>query len=215
MRKIGMAFLAGLIAALLGTTAAQAQSGAACSIQSMAPQIISASTFPLTSNNQCNTLVFTNPSGTVVTLPNAATGMPVGFSVAIIPAGQGGVTLQPTVSTIMGQASGVLAQGEGVSLLADGANYWVAYGPPIGIAPAQAAGGLIPGTTPANGSVYPLPNAVLQFTNPASFVPGGYPFALCGAAPMALMAKGGQKALTPRWLQIIDNLGLPGLIPLC
>lgn len=203
----------GIAAALLSPLAAMAQGGgAACPIAAMTPQIISASTLKLTSQNGCNVFVFTNPTGTIVTAPLASS-VPQGFFVTLIPATVGGVTIIPAVGSLVnGKLSTGLAQGQTVEFLSDNANYWT-FGNVSGLAPFPNLAAL-PGTFPSNSTRTTLPNGILKFTNAASFIPAA-PLRACENAPTAFVDIVRAPTTGPVWIIIEDIRGQPHLIPAC
>lgn len=202
-----------------GLLQAQAQSGAACPIG--APVTVTTTTYALTNNNTCQALIFTAASPVTVTAPAANTVAP-GYQVMLFSV-SGGITLTSSASTINSTSNGVLIGGGQSGLLyGDGSVYWYGNGSGFSSTPPNSAfTGLnsLPGVTSGNSGTVVVPNAIMQFTNPASFLQGGYPFAVCGAAPPAF---GSGASGTPRststpsnWLQIMDPFQKLRLIPLC
>lgn len=123
----GLALLAALLVAPL---AAFAQSAPFINAQT-----VTTYTFV---NTDCSKIVtFTNASATGVTLPQASSvsggGGASGFflppcSIGVQNLGAGQVTITPTTSTIGGNATLVLNQGQGASIVSDGTNYQVQAG---------------------------------------------------------------------------------------
>ncbi len=223
MRRL-IGFLAGaLLAFAVGALPARAQSGAACPIG--APNLQSVTAYSLTNNDECSAIVFTASTPITVTVPNANTVAP-GYQVMIFSL-SGGVTLNSAVSGINGNLTSVgLGSGQSGLLYGDGANYWLMSGSGFVSGPANSVlssltVGRVQNTTGANSAVVTMPNGLLQFTNPASFLNGGYPFGACGAAPMTFGAglTGQPRSLSVQtqrpWLQIFDNFSRPWVIPLC
>lgn len=128
MRRFSFVFAGLFLLAALSPLSAFAQSGsAACPVSAQLAKVVSGTTYTVALGDQCSTLVFTNTGAVAVTLPNAATTFPVGFTVAMKATG-GTVTVTPTTSTINGASTAVLSAGTGFSVATDGTNYYTQGG---------------------------------------------------------------------------------------
>lgn len=188
------------------------------------PQTKTGTAYTITNNDQCAALIFTAQTPVTVTVPAATTVAP-GYQVMLFSV-SGGITLSLAsgiTSMINGGTSGVLiGAGQSGMLYGDGANYWYGAGTGFSSTPPNSSFtnlNSLTGVTSGNTGVADMPNAIIQFTNPASFLKGNYPFAVCGQAPAAF---GSGASGTPRstsspnnWLQILDPFQKLRLIPLC
>ena len=128
-RFLGFAALAAIVLGLYLNTATLAQqSGASCPIALQAPVLVTGTTYALSATDGCKMLVFTSGSAVTVTPPTPASNLPVGWRAWIKVQGAGGVTVAtPSLSTVL--VDGVngpisMAQGTGMPIATDGANYY-------------------------------------------------------------------------------------------
>jgi hypothetical protein len=121
------AALAALLAIFASISPAPAQQGAACVISTLPFRTITTSTYTLAIGDQCSTLVFsptTAATAVALTLPNAATNFPAGYTVRIKSGNTGGVYMTPTTSTLDGLSTQInLTTGQSIDLVVDGTNY--------------------------------------------------------------------------------------------
>lgn len=85
-------------------------------------------TYTILATDRGKVVSLSNAASIAVTLPQATGSFGAGFSVDVVNIGAGRATLTPTTSTINGNASTVLYQGEFCKLISDGTN-WLAMTP--------------------------------------------------------------------------------------
>ncbi len=209
-------FFAGAALAVLALSpnVARAQSGAACPIG--APVTVTATSYNLSNNDECQALVFTAASPVTVTAPNANTVAP-GFQVMLIPL-YNGLTVTSSASRISNLTSQGLGPGQSAVLMGDGTNYFWGGGSGFGTIPATVSGTTVgAGTNFSNSPTIMLPNGILQITNPASVIPGGDAFTVCkGGTPLALGPVGLEVPRgAPSWWPILGPMGKVWKVPLC
>ena len=121
------AALAALLAIVLIAAPVRAQIGTGCPIILQTFKTVTTATYTLAIGDQCSTIVFsptTAATATALTLPNAATNFPPGYTVWIKSGNSGGVYMTPTTSTLDGLATQInLTTGQSIELVVDGTNY--------------------------------------------------------------------------------------------
>lgn len=86
-------------------------------------------TYAIKATDAWKLIVFTNPAGCAVAMPNAST-MPTGFHCWVQVLGVGNVTFTPSTSTIDGLTDIGISQGQGFEIFSDGTNYYTERGLP-------------------------------------------------------------------------------------
>ena len=115
------------LVAILAALPARAQQGASCPISLQTFKTVTAAAYTLAIGDQCSTIVFsptTAATAVALTLPNAATTFPPGFTVRIKDGNSGGIYMTPTTSLLDGLTTQIhLTTGQSIDLAVDGTNY--------------------------------------------------------------------------------------------
>lgn len=215
IRTLAVAFLT------LAPVSAMAQG--VCPVGQAQPTIVATGSQSITANNECALFIFTNPTGTVVSIP-ALSSMPPHMQWTMLSTG-GPISMTVTGSPAFNGnavASGNMpqfAQYVPVTIFADG-NVNL-YGVPMSpsVLPGQytnfpSTTALMPGTTLDGSTVWKLGGSgILQVQNQASWQKGYNPpwlgSTVCAGAPY-----GGQQPGSP-WMTIFDAFGIKRYIPTC
>ena len=109
-----------------GTGGAITLTGTLTSVEPVNAQV--ATTYTVVSGDHTKLVTFSNAAAVAVTLPQATTSLGAGFWVDVANVGSTLVTITPTVSTINGATTLVLARGQGFRIVSDGAQWQIVQG---------------------------------------------------------------------------------------
>lgn len=212
---------AGAVTALLSLAGMPAQAQAPCPIQNMSPRVVTSSTYTVVGPDTCAVIIFTSGATVRLPTPGASVGS-AGMPITMIPAGPGGITLvpdQPTdiyVNGVSQNAANIPAGSSGTMVVSDGTNWFAIYGTPgaLNLPANLSPSNVYPGTFLGNSPITPLPNGVLQITNPASIIPADRGDIMRPCAGVSAPV-GSQRNRSPAWLYVLDYLQRPYKVPLC